>query len=416
MSASRSERSARDVSLPVMACMSIHGMESRLSRSATVVLAPGEAGYLVFESRRGRLHRLNPTAALILELSDGTRGRDEVTSLVGRLAGVGGREAADAWIDGALRDGLLLEGLEHRPGPSVESLRRRVERLRAAGRILAAYVCQYELTERCPGDPDVWAERGELAHILGRRDDARESYERYQALRPDDAEVSHVLSALRDEAPPSRAPDACITQLYARFASFYDESMRDDLAYNAPERLARAITRALKGAGSSRALTVLDLGCGTGLSGLRLRDFAARLVGIDLSPEMLAQARARGVYDRLEVAEITAWLERGAATEPAFDLIAACDSLIYFGDLGAVLAPAARRLLPGGWLAFTVERGESSPFRLTDSGRYAHHRDHVREVASEVGLKLVAVEESVLRYEYGEPVVGLVVVLRASGG
>lgn len=389
-------------------------MASRLERSPTVVLAPGEEGYLAFESRSGRLHRLNPAAALILEMADGTRGRETILALLDRLAGPGGREAAEAWIAGALRDGLLIEGAA-RPGLTTEALARRVERLRSAGHILAAYVCQYELTERCPDDAEGWAHRGELAHILGRRADARASYERYQALRPDDAEVSHVLSALRDEAPPSRASDACITQLYARFASFYDASMRDDLGYDAPERLARAIARAMGGNGPSRSLAVLDLGCGTGLSGHRLRDFAGRLVGIDLSPEMLAQARARGVYDRLEAAEITVWLEREATGEPPFDGIAACDSLIYFGDLRAVLVPAARRLEPGGWLAFTVERGEVSPFQLTDSGRYAHHRNHVVEAASEAGLAVVEIEESVLRHEYGEPVVGLVVVLRAPG-
>ena len=40
---------------------------------------------------------------------------------------------------------------------------------------------------------------------------------------------------------------------------------------------------------------------------------AAELVGVDLSPEMIELARARNIYDRLEVAEITAWLDQGDA-------------------------------------------------------------------------------------------------------
>ncbi len=386
-------------------------MASRPSRGSTVVLAPGEEGYLVLEVGSGRLHRLNPTAALILELSDGTRDREEIETLLERLAGTGGGAAARAWIDGALRDGLLVEG-EAGPGLTTEALRRRASRLRDAGSILAAYVCQWELTERLPESAEAWAARGELAHILGRRGEARASYERYQALRPEDAEIAHVLSALRDEAPPSRASDACVTQLYARFASFYDQSMRDDLGYEAPELLARAISRAL--GGSERLRDVLDLGCGTGLSGQLLRGMAGRLVGIDLSPEMLEQARARGVHDRLEVAEITGWLENGVGGEGPFDLIVACDSLIYFGDLRSVLVPASRRLAARGVLAFTVERGEEPPFRLTDSGRYAHHRDHLMQAAAEAGLEVVEIEDVVLRYEYGEPVAGLVAVLRGA--
>jgi predicted TPR repeat methyltransferase len=386
-------------------------MSRRPALSPTVLLAPVEDGYLAFESRSGRLHRLNPTAALILELADGRREPGEVAALVGRLAGPGGEAAAGAWMVGALRDGLLVEGPAD-PGPSPTEL---AGRLREEGQVLAAYVCQREAAERAPGEADAWAQLGELAHILGRRQEARAAYERYQALRPDDAEVGHILTALRDEAPPARASDRCIRQLYARFAGFYDASMREDLGYSAPERLARAVERALGGP-PGPALAVLDLGCGTGLSGGRLRDLARRLVGIDLSPEMLEGARARSVYDRAEVAEITAWLAQDDRDEPPFDLVAACDSLIYFGDLRAVLVPAARRLAPGGLLAFTVERGEAFPFRLTDSGRYAHHRDHLVAAAAEAGLAVAEIEEDVLRWEYGEPVVGLVAVLRRPSG
>lgn len=136
------------------------------------------------------------------------------------------------------------------------------------------------------------------------------------------------------------------------------------------------------------------------------------MAGVDLSPQMIARARARGVYDELHVAEITAFL----ATAPAlpFDLVVACDALIYFGDLGQVLGPAAAWLAPGGVLAFTVERSVEGPYRLTDSGRFAHHVDHVADAARQAGLGLDAIEEAELRWEYGEPVIGMVAVCRPS--
>ena len=60
----------------------------------------------------------------------------------------------------------------------------------------------------------------------------------------------------------------------------------------------------------------------------------------------------------------------------------------------------------------TLERGEDPRWRLTDSGRYAHGADHVREAASRAGLTVVRLAEDVLRREYGEPARALVAVLR----
>jgi predicted TPR repeat methyltransferase len=136
---------------------------------------------------------------------------------------------------------------------------------------------------------------------------------------------------------------------------------------------------------------------------------AADLTGVDLSPEMIELARARNIYDRLEVAEITGWLDEG---EAPFDLIASSDCLIYFGDLGKIVTAAARRLKPGGLFAFSMERGNRFPFHLTDTGRYTHHPDHVREVAAQAGLEVAQINEAFLRYEYGEEVMGLYTVLR----
>ena len=59
-----------------------------------------------------------------------------------------------------------------------------------------------------------------------------------------------------------------------------------------------------------------------------------------------------------------------------------------------------------------MERGERFPFQLTDTGRYAHHPDHVREAAAAAGLSVAHLSENFLRMEYGTPVAGLYAVLR----
>jgi predicted TPR repeat methyltransferase len=159
----------------------------------------------------------------------------------------------------------------------------------------------------------------------------------------------------------------------------------------------------------SANLDVLELGCGTGLAGRYLRPRARMLAGIDLSTEMVEKAQSTGLYDALEVIEITSFLDRETRS---FDLIAACDTLIYFGDLRQVILPAALRLRNGGFIAFTVERGNTAPFCLTDSGRYSHTASHIAEIAADARLSVVSLSEGFLRNEYGIPVTGLIALLQ----
>jgi predicted TPR repeat methyltransferase len=233
------------------------------------------------------------------------------------------------------------------------------------------------------------------------------AYERYIELRGSDPEVEHILISLRDEAPPARASDSCIRQLYARFSEFYEDNVVGQLHYNAPSLIAAILEAKL---GGRSDLEVLDLGCGTGLGGRELRRWARHIVGIDLSPEMIERAKVTGMYDRLEVGEITSWLSE--SQRPEFDLVAAFDSMIYFGDLRQVLSPASRRLVPGGRMVFSVERTDKPGFHLTDSGRYQHSREHITEAATEAGFLVEELSEAILRYEYGEPVHGLLALLR----
>ena len=390
--------------------------DSRPRINPSVVLAAVDEGYLAFDTQRDRLHRLNPVAALVLEMCDGTRDltavREAVLPIIG---GPGGASwpACQHWIETARRDHLLLADVAtgHPPSPSqspsAAELSLQAARLLENDHTLAAFVCQKRATELSPDDPQSWYQLGEYVQVVGQRDEARRAYERYSLAHPEDAEIEHLLTALSDKSPPPRASDQYIEQLYERFAGFYDSNMSEDLEYRGPSRLYEALTSAI---GHQTRLDILDLGCGTGLSGLLLRRRARRLSGVDLSESMIQRAHARGIYDELATDEITHWLSTD--TRRQFDVIAACDTLIYFGDLRQVIIPAGRRLRPDGVLVFTTEQGEQAPFGLTDSGRYAHHRTHVAEVATEAGLYVHRLNESVLRYEYGEPVIGLVGVLR----
>jgi predicted TPR repeat methyltransferase len=379
----------------------------RPSWNPNIMVAPVEDGYVAYDPASDKLHHLNPIAALLSELCDGTRTVEDLRGL-----GILPEESAgeiDRWVDEAAKAGLLTLNGEGQSGlkeMTPKELTELASKLRDSGKIQTAYLCQLRAAERDPEDAEKWTYLGDLAHILGKRDDARVAYEKYLELKPDDLEVRHIMIALRDEPPPPRVPDDCIQFVYRRFAPYFDRNLCEELGYEGPKHLYGMVESVI---GSREQMAMLDLGCGSGLAGVQFKPKAATLIGVDLSPEMIELARARGIYDQLEVAEITAFLGRA---QQQWDLITACDCLIYFADLGQVVSPVAKLLRPGGIFAFTVEKGKRHPFALTDSGRYEHHPDHIREVAQAAGLPVERLEEAFLRSEYGEDVIGLFVILR----
>jgi len=373
-----------------------------------ILLSPVEGGYVAYDPALDRLHQLNPVAALLTELCDGSRSVEEIRDLAGPLMPEGKIGEIERWIGDGIKAGLLVwEGGEAAGGRelSAEELATLTKRLKATGKFQSAYLCGKRTVELAPDDSDAWYELGEVAQCVGRRDEARAAYQKYFDSNPEDGEIEHLLIALRDDAPPPRASDRAIQHIYKSFAASYESRMREDLRYVGPERMQDALQAVIA---DRTGLSILDLGCGSGLAGVSMRPRAAELVGIDLSPEMIALARARGIYDRLEIAEITEWLGQG---QTLFDLIISCDCLIYFGDLGRIVRAAADRLKPGGFFAMSMERGDRHPFHLTDTGRYTHHPDHVREVAAQAGLAVARMDDSFLRMEYGEEVMGLYAVL-----
>jgi predicted TPR repeat methyltransferase len=337
-----------------------------------ILFSPVETGYVAYDPSLDRLHQLNPMASLLAELCDGTRSVEDIRALVTPIVPPDKTGEIDRWFETGLKAGLLaMEGNEtaqHREF-SAEELYALARRLKENGNVQPAFLCAQRAVALKPDYWDAWYDLGDLAQSVGRREDARAAYQTWLDAHPDDAEIEHLLIALRDEAPPPRASDRTIQQIYKDFAWNYETRMLKDLDYKGPERIVGAIRSVI---GDRSDLSVLDLGCGSGLSGLSLKQFAARMIGVDLSPEMIALAEARHIYDRLDVAEITQWLER---TDETFDLAVSCDCLIYFGDLSEIARAVAKRLKPGGIFALTTEASEKYPFQLTDTGRYAHHPD-----------------------------------------
>jgi len=243
-----------------------------------------------------------------------------------------------------------------------------------------------------------------LVH-MGEKKTAKRIARQWAADYPDNRIALHMAAAVTGDGLPDRANDAYVAQTFDEFADTFDSKL-EELNYRAPELLGTALARHVDKAG----LRILDAGCGTGLCAPHLRPMARKLEGIDLSEEMLALARKRKLYDRLDKAELTEALQTRSTR---YDIAVAADVLCYFGDLTAVFGAMGAALRPGGLFAFTLEtHRKAKDYDLGISGRYTHAAKYVRKSLVEAGFSLVEAGEEQLRTEYALPVKGLVVVAR----
>ena len=246
-----------------------------------------------------------------------------------------------------------------------------------------------------------------LAHCaLGEVDVAVGIFEEWLKEEPDHPIARHMIAACSGRDVPDRASDGFIEQTFDSFAGSFDSKLAK-LQYRAPALVAEML--ADTGIEASKSLDVLDAGCGTGLVGPLVAQYARRLVGVDLSARMLAQAETRHVYDELYKFELTAYLRDNPG---AFDVIVSADTLVYFGPLQDVVVAAADALRPGGRLIFTVEALiDAAPdvgFVISHHGRYNHARQYLERVLTDVNLR-PEIEPAELRLEAGDPVQGWVV-------
>ena len=245
--------------------------------NSAIQLIQTETGYAAYDPTTDQLHELNPTASLIVELCDGKRSVEEICAFLTPMLPAGSAEGVKAWIDEGVAAGLLVPGGD--PGNahrelSAEELHKISYSLRYRDKEEMALLCQQQAAALAPNDPEMWYDLGEMNEMIGRREDARAAYEKYMEFKPDDAEIRHILVALRGEPPPPRMPNVALEQMYAHFSRTFEKNLIEELGYKAPQQVREMIDPLL---GDRQNLAVLDLGCGTGLAGVQFKPRAARL-------------------------------------------------------------------------------------------------------------------------------------------
>ena len=143
-------------------------------------------------------------------------------------------------------------------------------------------------------DRDQWAYiiSASMLDFFGRLDLAASFLSRAEKMFPESLHLPYLMTAVSDEKIPERAPLSHLRELFDETANGYDTHLKA-IGNAGPRQIAEVIEHLdLR---EPKTYSILDAGCGTGLCGGLLKPHARWLEGIDLSPNMLEQAKSRVV-------------------------------------------------------------------------------------------------------------------------
>ncbi|MEN8257444.1 MAG: tetratricopeptide repeat protein [Thermodesulfobacteriota bacterium] len=245
---------------------------------------------------------------------------------------------------------------------------------------------------------------GYLYHKEGESKKAIATYKKLVALGHNATMAAHMLAALSGETTAT-APGAYVRDVFDSFSDNYDESLVAKLGYTTPALLREM----LAGTDNRRFESALDMGCGTGLAGEAFHDVTDKLIGLDLSPKMLALAEQKGLYTSLHETDICSFLKE---SQGSFDLFLAADVFVYIGDLDDIFSLVKDRAHADALFLFSTELADQD-FSLKETGRYGHAENYIRQIAENNGLAVINVTAANIRKEKGEWIAGNLYLLQA---
>ena len=184
------------------------------------------------------------------------------------------------------------------------------------------------------------------------------------------------------------------------FKRHFEKSLVGDLHYKTPKILSRIILTIDK---TDTLGSVLDLGCGTGLFGMEIKNYCSNLEGIDLSAKMLEIASKKNIYHKLKQYELIEFLQNEKLN---YDYFVAADVFIYLGNLSQVFNLIRSKNSKSGKLVFSTEHTENDGFHLRKTGRYAHSKKYIEKLCKKYNYTITHFSTSKLRLDEGNFLIG----------
>jgi predicted TPR repeat methyltransferase len=241
---------------------------------------------------------------------------------------------------------------------------------------------------------------------------AAEAYRKVLELDPEDHGGAQVrIASMGFGETPPKAPDAYVATLFDQHAQAFESILVDQLEYCVPLLVLQRVQTLNLGPFKK----MLDLGCGTGLTGGALRDIVEDLTGLDISENMVEIAHEKDLYDTLYVSEAADYLEDNE--DGPFDLVTATDMLPYLGFLEELVFGVADNIEQGGHFLFSSETLaedllQGRDFMVGPHQRFAHAAVYVRKVLDSAGFDVIEMGDITVRLEEGAPIAGHLVVAK----
>ena len=227
--------------------------------------------------------------------------------------------------------------------------------------------------------------------LLSAKDEqkAKEIAQNWLKSYPDNKFAAYAKSALEGE---NIEDNKVFTEsLFDNFADNYEVVMQN-LAYTAPMAI-RRIAGHMVG-------RIADLGCGSGLVGVAVKEAENYLIGIDLSAKMLEKAAQKNIYDELIKSDIIEFL----SSRNDFDWIVAGDVFGYISNLDNLIKLCASKKL-----IFSIETySGDEDYKIQSNGRYMHNPKYIEKLLIENGFCDIYKEEFEARTENSIPVKSMI--------
>ena len=156
---------------------------------------------------------------------------------------------------------------------------------------------------------------------------------------------------------------------YDAWAKKYNKDLKN-WEYHAPVEAAKLLKRYIP-----ESANILDVGCGTGLTGIALRELGyTDIVGIDISRESIILAEEAKAYSCLRQQDVQKQPFPFETDE--FDAISCIGVLTYIEDPKSLFREFCRIVRPGGYIIFTHREDLIKSFNYHEILKELEHKNY----------------------------------------